>query len=94
MLGYYLPGRIVSSIGHVNPEVMQYLPYRMEELSGNNAIPGRMVKGINPDYVISLEIFVRNSLSRDPWFLANYHVLYRYDSEMFGSDGLYVFQRN
>lgn len=96
-LGYFSKARLVSSVGHVSPEVVRYLPPLREETEYpaiNHSIPVSMVKGLMPEYVVSLEIFIRRSLLKDPWFASEYRLWKKYPVTIFGSDGLYVFERN
>jgi len=94
--GYYSDAKIVSSIGHINPEVLKYLPNKRNEIVGekiNHAISLEMVKGVLPDYIISLEIFFRNSLKNNEWFNSNYQIQKIYPSNVFYSEGLYVYKK-
>lgn len=93
--GYYSPARMISSIGHVNPEVFKYLPVPREELGPyiNNGISMAMVDGLKPDYILSLETFIRFGLLRHPEFFEKYDQIFFADSPVFGSKGLYLFRR-
>lgn len=96
-MGYFSDASFISSIGHVSPEVLRYLPPRKEDLaepSSNHSIPVSMVQGLRPDYVVSLEIFIRRTLLESSWFKNEYRLWKRYPGATgFGSKGLYVFQR-
>ncbi len=91
--GYYSKAKIISSLGHVNPEVLKYLPPKNEEYVINSAIPLAMVKGVMPDYIFSLEIFIRNSLLKSDWFKEHYTIEKIYPSDVFDSKGLYLFKK-
>jgi hypothetical protein len=94
MLGYYAPtARIFDSIGLVSPEALKYYPVPKNELASNNAVPSRMVLEQKPEYVVSLELFVRNSLKLSPEFQANYRLLQIIPTNTYGSDGLLIFIR-
>ncbi len=94
MLGYYAPARIFDSVGLVSPEALKYYPIPANELASNNAIPSRMINELKPEYVVSLELFVRNSLKLSPQFMSGYTLLQKIPSDMYGSDGLLIFIRN
>lgn len=91
--GYYSDAKIVSSIGHISPEVFKFLPISKEILVINTAIPVDMVKEIKPDYLLSLEVFIRKSLLIDKWFIENYQILKKEDSKALSSNGLYLFKK-
>lgn len=95
--GYFSEASIVSSVGHVNPEALPYLPPLPEETAlpeANHSVPKRMAKALRADYVLSLECFIRKSLLVDPWFLSEYRLWKHYPgATTFGSKGLYIFQR-
>lgn len=95
VLGYYLPAKIVSSVGHVNPEVFRFLPPPIEQVEYpriNNAVTREMVRGLRPDYVISPEVFISRSLLPDPWFAENYEGVAQYPLPFY-SGPVYVFRR-
>jgi hypothetical protein len=94
MLGYFAKARIFDSVGLISPGALKYYPVPPNELASNNAIPSRMVLEVKPEYVISLELFVRNSLKLSPEFMSTYTLLYKVSTNQYGSDGLLVFVRN
>jgi hypothetical protein len=47
-----------------------------------------------PDAVVILEAYGRNGLLKDQRFNAQYHLLRKIDTDMYGSDGLLIFLRN
>jgi len=93
MLGYYANARIFDSVGLISPGALKYYPVPPNELASNNAIPTRMVNELNPEYVISLELFVRNSLNLSQQFKENYTLLQKIATSAYGSDGLLIYIR-
>jgi hypothetical protein len=93
MLGYYANARIFDSVGLISPGALKYYPVPPNELASNNAIPTRMVNELNPEYVISLELFVRNSLNLSQQFKENYTLLQKIPTNTYGSDGLLIYIR-
>jgi hypothetical protein len=91
--GYFSSARIVSAIGHVNPEVLRFLPVPKSKIALDSAIPVAMVRATRPDYIFSLEIFIRHTLLVDPWFRRHYEVVKIFPSSMFYSKGVYLFRR-
>jgi hypothetical protein len=94
-LGYYSSAKMLSSIAQINPSLMQYFPIKEEEVvpTFDHAIPVRMVQGELPDYIVSLEIFIRRTLLESEWFMENYEVVKVYPATVLDSRGLYVFRR-
>lgn len=93
-LGYFSRAKFVSSLGHVNPEVMQFLPPKPEELGvSNNVITVREVRGLTPDYVISYQIFIEKTLLIDPWFKENYQEVAWYPVNIWNTPRLSVFKK-
>lgn len=95
--GYYSDTSIISSVGHINPEAMPFLPPIPEETAlpdANHSVPKKMVYELKPDYVLSLECFIRKSLLPDPRFNAEYETWKFYPgANTFGSKGMYLFKR-
>ncbi len=91
--GYFSSARIISAIGHVNPEVLSFLPAPKSKTALDSAIPVAMVVATRPDYIFSLEIFIRHTLLKDPWFRRHYEVVKIFPSSMFYSKGVYLFRR-
>lgn len=96
-LGYFTKARIISSVGHINPEILKYLPVPISELDYpaiNNGISVEMVKGLTPGYIVSAEIFIRKSLLKDSWFHENYDLIRSYPFAFYGDYGpVMVFKR-
>ncbi|HMO17756.1 MAG TPA: hypothetical protein PKA63_07060 [Oligoflexia bacterium] len=93
--GYFSQAKVISSIGHVNPEIMKYFPLSTDEVDPgiNTAIPVRMVKEVLPDYILSLDIFYRRTLQNDPWFQSNYTLIFSRKSRVFNSENLNLYVR-
>jgi hypothetical protein len=52
-----------------------------------------MVAALQPEYVITLEIFARPTLLKSKEFLGAHDLIKMYDTQDFGSQGLLVFRR-
>ncbi len=91
-LGYACDCRILDTVGLVSPVSLRYYPIS-GDLPAFNAIPTGLVRDLVPDYVVSLEVFMRPTLLQDDWFRENYRQILRLGTRAFGSDGLLVYQR-
>jgi arabinofuranosyltransferase len=92
-LGYYCDCRILDTVGLVSPETIRYYPLPPELYVVNYAVPPRLVRDAAPDYLVSLDVFIRKSLAEADWFRRDYEVVWAADTEVFGSRRLLVFAR-
>jgi hypothetical protein len=91
MLGYRTGMRILDTVGLVTPEVAHYYPANPDIYVINYAIPADLVLGLDPDYVIILEVYGRMGLLPDPRFQARYRLLEKFETDIYGSDGMLIF---
>lgn len=91
--GYYSNAYLISSLGHISPQVMQYLPPHPEELQFNNCIPLRMIQGVTPDYIFALNIFFAKDVLGDKWFNEHYQLIDSHPTTIWQSKALLVFKR-
>jgi hypothetical protein len=75
-LGYYFNGRVIDACGLVSPEIIPFLPVPPDQRAGPavGAISVEMVQATDPDWVVSMPIFMRESLLRSEWFNARYEL--------------------
>jgi hypothetical protein len=57
------------------------------------AVPAELVAELHPDYVVSLEVFLRRTLLSDATFRSDYREIWRAETNAFGSQGLLIFER-
>ena len=93
VLGYYTPGRILDTVGLNSPVSSGYYPLPPEDYVINYAIPAQLILDQRPDFVVILEVYGRETLLKDARFLAQYRLQQKIDTDMYGSDGLLIFQR-
>jgi hypothetical protein len=93
--GYHTSSKMLSSIGHNNKEMLNFLPAPQDQVVPymNNAVTQEMIDAFQPDYVLSLEAFIRRSLLRSGRFLEEYEQIAYRPSQVFSSRGLYLFRR-
>lgn len=94
VLGYYTPARILDTVGLNSPEATAYYPLPAGDYEINYAIPAQMILAERPDWLVILEVYGRRTLLKNPDFLSAYTLIRTLDTDMYGSDGMLIFQRN
>jgi hypothetical protein len=94
VLGFYTPAKILDTVGLNSPQSTQYYPLDSSFYSINYAVPPDLILDELPDYVVILEVYGRSGLLKDPRFLAAYHLLQKIPTDIYGSDGMLIFQHN
>jgi glycosyltransferase involved in cell wall biosynthesis len=78
--------RIIDTVGLVSPEAIPYLlKERAPGQDFNYAISPEVMTTLQPDYLITLEIFARPTLLQSPEFLQNYRLVQTYTASDFNS---------
>jgi len=95
VLGYYSSAYILDTVGLVSPQAIPYYPAKRvsDEWSGNYAIPTELILDHEPDYLLSLEVFMRHTLLQSQSFMQQYSLIEKVECSTFGSDGILVFRR-
>jgi hypothetical protein len=93
VLGFYTPGRILDTVGLNSPVSSRYYPLPPDQYVINYAIPAQLILDQRPDFVVILEVYGRETLLKNSSFLQQYHLLQKIDTDMYGSDGMLIFQR-
>jgi hypothetical protein len=91
VLGYRTGLRVLDTVGLVTPASSAYYPADPAIYVTNYAIPADLVKGLNPNYVVILEVYGRLGLLPDPGFRSSYSLLNSVDTDIYGSEGMLVF---
>ncbi len=96
VLGYYSSAYILDTVALVSPQAIPYNPAERisEDWTSNYTIPTELILDYEPDYLISLEILMRDNLLRSRAFMQEYDLIRKVECSTFGSDGILVFQRN
>ncbi|HEY3111204.1 MAG TPA: hypothetical protein VGL23_20770 [Chloroflexota bacterium] len=86
--------RILDTVGLVSPAALRYYPLPTREAYGlNNAVPAELLRRERPDYILSLEVFLRPVLRDEPSALDGYVLERSWPSDAFGSRGLLLYRR-
>ena len=92
-LGYYSNARILDTVGLMSPEASVYYPLDPDLYVINYAVAPQLILDQQPDYVVLLEVYGRKGLFVDPRFLAEYELIQKIPTDIYGSDGLLVWAR-
>jgi uncharacterized membrane protein len=92
-LGYFTEARILDTVGLISPQVVQYYPLPDSSYVINYAISTQLILEQQPDYVVILEVYGRETLLKDKEFNAQFRLMERYETDLYGSEGMLVFQR-
>jgi len=93
-LGYFSNAKILDLLGLVSAQSTGYYPLPPDQLVINYAIPAKLVTDQQPDYVVFLEVYGRRTLLTDPEFLSSYRLREKIPTDIYGSDGMLIYERN
>lgn len=92
VLGYYTPVNILDTVGLNSNEALQYYPLDPKYYVINYAIAPNLIIDEQPEWVIFLEVYGRNGLLLDQRFVQNYSLFKKIDTDIYGSNGLLIYQ--
>jgi hypothetical protein len=92
-LGYFTEARILDTVGLISPQVVRYYPLPQSNYVINYAIPPRLILEQEPDYLVLLEVYGREGLLKDADFLARYRLIEEYETDLYGSESMLIFER-
>jgi hypothetical protein len=93
VLGYYTPARILDTVGLNSPVSTRYYPLPASAYTINYAIPTELLLDQQPDWIVVLEVYGRNTFLADPRFQASYQQVQKIATDMYGSDGMLIFKK-
>ena len=93
-LGYYSNARILDTVGLNSPEATSYYPLDPSLYTIIYAIPPDLILDHSPTWVVLLEVYGREGLLKDPRFLSRYHLRRKVETDIYGSDGMLIYQLN
>ena len=92
-VGWFTAAPILDTVGLISPEALPYYPLDPSLLVITYAMSPDLIRDLEPDYVITLEVYVRKSLLSAPWFQQQYTLIGKLDTDIYGSDGMLIFER-
>ena len=93
VLGYHTPVQILDTVGLNSAVAVDYYPLPDSAYVINYAVPPDLILDQQPDYVVLLEVYIRNGLLKDPRFREAYRLLHKFPTDIYGSDGMLIFAR-
>jgi hypothetical protein len=94
VLGFYTGARILDTVGLNSPQSTSYYPLDPAYYVINYAIPPQLILDARPDFIVILEVYGRAGLLKSPLFWQLYTLRQKIPTDIYGSDGLLVFERN
>jgi hypothetical protein len=93
-VGYFSRATIVDTVGLVTPELTRYYPVdpSLIPLGMNYAIPPQLIYDTQPDYLVTMEGFVRHGLAQEGRFNEEYTLITEYPFAFYGT-GMQLYQR-
>jgi hypothetical protein len=93
-LGYFTSARILDTLGLISPESIAYYPVPPEMHANTYAVAPDLIMDELPDFVVLLEVYGREGLFKDPRFLDAYQLRLKIPTDIYGSDGMLIFERD
>lgn len=94
VLGFYTPAKILDTVGLNSPVTLNYYPLDSSFYVGNYAVAPRLILDQKPDALVILEVYGRNGLLKDVEFKEKYHLKETIPTDMYGSSGMLLFEKN
>jgi len=94
-VGYFSRATIVDTVGLVTPELTRYYPVDRALIASdmNYAIPPALIYDTQPDYLVTMEGFIRQGLAQQQQFSDEYTLITEYPFEFYGS-AMQLYARN
>jgi len=91
-LGFYSRAHIFDTIGLVTRGTTPYYTATPRTPGSNYVIPPDLILDRQPDFVVVMEIFIRDGLAQDPRFVAQYELVEAIPTDYYGT-GMLAFKR-
>ncbi len=92
-LGYYTGAHMLDTIGLISPQSVSFYPIPASEYVINYAIPADLILETEPEFFVTLEVYIRKTLLADERFERRYQQLTRFQTDIYGSEGMLIYQR-
>ncbi|MBE2182701.1 MAG: hypothetical protein IAE89_04675 [Anaerolineae bacterium] len=94
-IGFFSSAIIVDTVGLVTPELRDYYPVDLALIveGQNYAIPPQLIHDTRPDFLVTMEAFIRYGLAQQAEFLEQYTLIREIPTGFYG-DSMQLWQRN
>jgi hypothetical protein len=93
VIGFVSGARILDTLGLISPESVPYYPLPEDAYAMSYAVSTELILAEQPDFIILLEVYARNTLLRSQVFADHYDLYCKWPTDIYGSDGALVFRR-
>ena len=93
VVGFVSGARILDTLGLISPASTAYYPLPDAAHATTYAVSTDLILDGQPDYVILLEVYLRNTLARSDAFAAQYELVHKWPTDIYESDGMLVYRR-
>lgn len=93
-VGFFSRATIVDTVGLVTPELTRYYPVDRGLIAEgqNYAIPPELIRDTMPDFLVTMEGFVRDGLARQDWFQEQFELIAEFPFPFYGN-AMQLFER-
>jgi len=92
-LGYDTGAVMLDTLGLISPQSVRYYPLPDSEYVINVAMPTELLLEEQPAFLVALEVYGRRTFLPDESFLNLYDCIQILPSDIYGSDGMLIFER-
>jgi hypothetical protein len=93
VLGYDSGLPILDTVGLNSSQSLKYYPVPENRHIINYAVPSALILDEQPAYLVILEVYGRETLLKNPDFLADYQLLKTIPTDIYTSQGMLIFKR-
>jgi hypothetical protein len=93
-VGFFSGATIVDTVGLVTPQLARYYPIDPALMASdqNYAIPPELIYDTQPDFLVTMEGFIRSGLAQQEQFLSEYELILEFPTDFYGT-GMQLWQR-